>query len=240
MSTRMRHHSVARQERRRQRLQRRQARLAKAKTLYNLHAISDGQTSMQSSVALMSTEELLLHSLDNSIARNLFSADDANAYEPRVLLALPRLALLFGVSESIFPLLEQEDPRSVLAMPRDVFLPRICRSLSLDCIRSIRTLSPRQHDDLCRRLALCHSVHDDDGAKGSSHADLDSVFRSICTEADTNIASGAQTRQTKLMKQVLQLYQLREGGNPSAGTETLGTVSKAYLSTAGLPQQAAR
>ena len=128
-------------------------------------------SALEASLGLLSSYELFAYSLESALREGLYSEEDVDSLEPRLLLTLPRLAALYGVRESQFPVLalqqlaqsgtatgEERDSRSspsqVLLLPLQVFLPRICRTLPLDVIEQIQRMSDAGMLALARRLSV--------------------------------------------------------------------------------------
>ena len=130
-------------------------------------------SALEASLGLLSSHELFAYSLERALREGLYSEEDIESLEPRLLLTLPRLAALYGVRESQFPVLALRQPAptgtatgeehefsssppppQVLLLPLQVFLPRICRTLPLDVIEQIQQMSDAGMLALARRLSV--------------------------------------------------------------------------------------
>ena len=230
----------ARSERRASRLERRQARIAKANVLYNMsEPASVISADAANDIATLSTLELLQHALHRALREQLYTQDEVESFDPRVLVTLPRLAMLYGVAESNFPLVafneQEEDVPQALQTPAEVFLPRLCRSLAVDVVRDIRQMSTANIASMARLLCVSEAVEgtlaegallDEDSLPSALSA---AIFRAISTEADT---SGRAGRQVKLMRKVLKIHLSKTGQDSEAEDEVL--IAKGMLATAGL------
>lgn len=184
------------------------------------------------------------------MSEKLFTLDDVETFDPRLLLTLPRLAILYGVQESSFPILPSYTSLPGFATPPshpagtmpskehvdllEVFLPRLCRPVPHEAIRSVRRMEANQVQTLAKRLAVWENPSSStDGPElvgpdtEGNEAEIQRLFRIIAAEADgsstaehnPNIMSTMSppsrhqhnrplgpARHVKLMKRVLKLH----------------------------------
>lgn len=207
--------------------------------LYNLNdPPTDHLATAAIDIATFSSLELLQHALHRALREELFSQDDVETFEPRLLLTLPRLALLYGVHESSFPILPAMDDVSEIPLAMqtslEVFLPRLCRPLPPTILRDIKQLPDASFQALARKLC---SVELDDALQQegkSARQDGDTerqadLFRSLASEADGGGRSG---RHIKMMRKVLRIHLSETGQDSEAEDEVL--IAKGMLAAAGL------
>lgn len=226
-------YTEAKSERREVRLHRRQARIAKASTLYGLDQAANRPDQPSDNIATLSSIELFQHALRRALDDGLFTADEVEAFEPRLLLTLPRLALLYGVFESNFPVLDmvnaEEQTSPAVHTALEVFLPRLCRPLPVQIIRSIRQISPQDAQQLASRLCFAEAASSQAQSAPDGAEDLAELFRVLATEAD---GTGTAGMHSKLMRKVLKIHLSENGRDSEAEDEVL--VAKSMLAAAGL------
>lgn len=192
--------AAARTKRRDERIERRLVRMRKASRLWQLDLPA---SALEASLGLLSSHELFAYSLERALREGLYSEEDVESLEPRLLLTLPRLAALYGVRESQFPVLALQQsgpvgiatgaehdlssgPSQVLLLPLQVFLPRICRTLPLDAIEQIQRLSDAGMLALARRLSVLDECELDRTAEPVSSGPTNAMTMSEDAEGDVH------------------------------------------------------
>lgn len=243
------YHSAARQERRQHRIDRRTARLHKAGAVYGKQvsgkqhdeatiAEAPDQAHSNLNIALLSSQELFEHTLNRALRENLYTAEEVEAYEPRVILTLPRLAIAFGVRESSFPTLQPEQPDLVRAgssqVLLEVFLPRMCRALPIAAAHRIKAMSAADFERMVHRLCIADG-HRPEAITGDEEplVQMDDIFRAVSTLADSSGVSN-KGRHTKIMRKVLRSYLAISEGRKEDDDEDEYTIARAFLAVAGL------
>lgn len=222
-------HTLYRLERRNKRRERRLARIDKAAALFSETGLSGNTVSAEAAeIATLSTQELLQHALNKALGCDFYSTEEVEAFDPRVMLTLPRLALFYGVRQSAFPKTPQDgQPYSV---PMEVFLPRICRNLPYQTLLDLRCLSDHEACALASRLAgVGPSVANNPVAVSSI---MDNLFRTISAEANAGSSNSRDPRSNKLLSRALALHLSESTEDFSMDDDS--TISKAYIMLMGL------
>lgn len=220
-------------ERRAKRRERRLARMDKASTLFECGSAGDVPVSPAAAeIATMSTQELLQHSLRQAIADKLFDNEDVEAFEPRLMLTLPRLALFYGVRHSAFPAspTSRVDDNPYFVIPMEVFLPRICRKLPQEVITAVRCLDDHRALELARKLSGVEEEYS--VATACSDPQIDELFRNISKEGDAGSGSSRDPRANKLLSRALALHM--SDGAEDYTLDDDSTISKAYIMLMGI------
>lgn len=189
------------------------------------------------SIATLSSTELFQHALQRALRDSLFTINDVEAFEPRLLLTLPRLALLYGVHESDLPILNLPSPSEPENFAGhaalEVFLPRLCRPLSPATLQSIRRMSSQEALTLARRLCLVEDPRAEKTGTVAGPEQSADLFKAIAVEADGPSTAG---RHSRLMRKVIKLQLSEMGQDSEAEDEVL--IAKSMLLTSGLVRQA--
>jgi hypothetical protein len=165
--------------------------------------------------------------LKHALADGLFSNDDVEAFDPRLMLTLPRLCLYYGIRHSAFPADSKEEEHYSVSM--EVFLPRICRHLPYASILALKMLSEVDAQALARRLSGAEEQGD---ATTDTKAGNDDLFKAISSEADSGTSSTRDPRSNKLLSRALALH-LSEGAEDFSMDDD-STISRAYIVLMGL------
>ena len=213
-------------------------RLQKATILYGLPRSPSLPFSATSpNIATYSSQELFQHSLQRVISDNLFSLEEVEAYDPRLLLTLPRMAILYGIHESSFPVMKDSGQNPMICKifetPLEIFLPRLCRTIPHDTVKSIRSMTEIQLTALAKRLCVMDSASTDTSDVTSGDTEITRLFRVISTEADGGGVISNGGRHIKLMKKVLRSYLDAGGGFDPDGEDEI-TIARAFLAVAGI------
>lgn len=191
----------------------------------------------QAEIATLSTQELLQYALKQALADQLYSAEDVDAFDPRLMLTLPRMSLFYGVRQSAFPtILREGEPHTV---PMEVFLPRVCRNLPYATLVALRRLGHDEASTLALRLAGVEELRIESINTASqalisnANADnIDNLFRTISKEADAGSSNSRDPRSNKLMSRALALHMSDMTEDFSMDDDS--TISKAYIMLMGL------
>lgn len=227
------YHTQYRLERRAKRRERRLARIDKAALLFSVNGQTGHPASPEEAeIAALSTQELLQHALKQALSEGLYTTDDLEAFDPRLMLTLPRLALFYGVRQSAFPtMLREGEPHTV---PTEVFLPRVCRSLPYTSLLDLKKLDNAEADMLAGRLAGVEATCTENVAELSNETNeiIDQLFRIISMEADAGTSNTRDQRSNKLLSRALALHISEKTEDFSMDDES--TISKAYIMLMGL------
>lgn len=174
-------------------------------------------------IATLSTQELLQYALQKAMQDELYSAEDIEVFDPRLMLTLPRLAVFYGIRQSAFPTtFNESEPYTV---PMEVFLPRICRTLSYRNLVEVRNLADNEALALASRLAGVENTADLEAAS-------DDLYRVISTEANAGSFNSRDPRSNKLLSRALALHMSDSAEDFSMDDDS--TISKAYIMLMGL------
>lgn len=174
-------------------------------------------------IATLSTQELLQYALQKAMQDELYSAEDIEVFDPRLMLTLPRLAVFYGIRQSAFPTtFNESEPYTV---PMEVFLPRICRTLSYRNLVEVRNLADNEASALASRLAGVENTADSEAAS-------DDLYRVISTEANAGSFNSRDPRSNKLLSRALALHMSDSAEDFSMDDDS--TISKAYIMLMGL------
>lgn len=227
-------HAFYRIERRMKRRERRLTRIEKATVLFNeCTATSSSLSAEAAEIATLSTQELLQHALKKAMGDNLYTREDLEAFDPRLMLTLPRLALFYGVRQSAFPTHPNEGETH--SIPMEVFLPRICRTLPYEAVVDIRSLNDMDASALVCRLAgvdASSSAPDASVQPNTTSADGDKLYRIISMEANVGSFNSRDPRSNKLLSRALALHISDSTEDFSMDDDS--TISKAYIMLMGL------
>jgi len=205
----------------------------KATALLNENEHPDRAISAEAAeIATLSTQELLQHALKKAMQDELYSAEDVEVFDPRLMLTLPRLALFYGVRQSAFPsMLNEGEPYTT---PMEVFLPRICRTLPYASLVELKNLTEAEASTLAWRLAGADApaLEAVSNLPGASTEQMDNLYRMISTEANAGSFNSRDARSNKLLSRALALHMSDSTEDFSMDDDS--TISKAYIMLMGL------
>lgn len=217
-------------------MRRRERRLARIDKATALISEADGKGSSVSAeaaeIATLSTQELLQHALRKAMEDQLYTNEDLEAFDPRLMLTLPRLALFYGVRQSAFPTKASEGDSCLV--PMEVFLPRICRTLPYQAVVDLRNLDDIEAEALASRLAGVGQANEmDEGFPcNAGITKKDELYRLISTEANAGSFNSRDPRSNKLLSRAMALHMSDSTEDFSMDDDS--TISKAYIMLMGL------
>ena len=148
------------------------------------------------------------------------------------------MAILIGIVESNFPVSGEKKkklaPLKELQTPLEVFLPRLCRTIPHETIRTIRTMSDDQINVLSKRLCVWELPAPQAGETPIEDTRITQVFRIIAAEADGGGVSTKGGRYIRLMKKVLTIHLNASEEVDQDEGEDDATIARAFLAVADM------
>ena len=147
-----------------------------------------------------STHLLVDFTIRQAIVSSLLeSEDDTCELSPKLFVVIPRLCIMYGITEATLPTGWEDQAPFDSELFIDHFFPRIDRVLPLETIIAIRRLSLSDRGQLEQMLA--GNVGEEEGPE------LVGLHRAICAGADESSQGSEAKRWAQIMKESLRAFE---------------------------------